>query len=140
MLRAFFASFAFIAACTSHSDPPPPACVGGLSLDCKPLYDPTFQNLFDKTFHPTCAAGRGTCHTADAAKAGLVFENADDAYGLLLGTKDGRKRVVPGDPSCSLLIERLASADPSFHMPPGASILPAEECAIVQWIQSGAKR
>jgi len=140
MLRTLLASLALVVGCTSHDDPPPPACVTGLSLDCQPLYDPTYQNIFDKTFHPTCAAGKGTCHTADAAKNGLVFENADDAYGLLLGTKDGRKRVVPGDPSCSLLMERLTSSDPSFHMPPGASILPAEQCAIAKWIQGGAKR
>jgi hypothetical protein len=99
-----------------------------------------YTTIFDKTFHPTCAAGKGTCHTADAAKGGLVFENADDAYALLLGTKDGRKRVVPGDPACSLVMERLSSSDPSFHMPPGASLLPAETCAIAQWIAQGAKR
>jgi hypothetical protein len=140
MLRASLAAFA-LAACTTHADPPPPACVTGLSLDCKPLYDPPlYQTLFDKTFHPTCAAGRGTCHTADAAKGGLVFESADDAYALLLGTKDGRKRVLPGDPACSLLMERLSSSDPSFHMPPGASLLSAETCAIAQWIGQGARR
>ena len=131
-----------IASCTSHSDPPPPACVTGLSLDCKPLYDPpVYQTIFDKTLRPTCATGTGTCHTSDAAMGGLVLQDADSAYALLLGTTDGRKRVVPGDPACSLLMIRIDSTDPNLHMPRGPnSLLDAEKCAIAQWIAAGAKR
>jgi hypothetical protein len=131
-----------IGSCSSNDPPAQPACVTGLSLDCKPLYEPpTYQAIFDHTFHPTCAAGSGTCHTADAAKAGLVFADADHAYALLLGTDGGRPRVVPGDPACSLIMERLDSTDPSFHMPPGSiSLSAAELCAIAQWIAQGAKR
>jgi hypothetical protein len=72
---------------------------------------------------------------------GLVFEDADASYALLLGETDGKRRVVPGDPGCSLLLERLTSDDPNVHMPPGpTSILPGEQCDIVQWISAGAKR
>jgi hypothetical protein len=145
MRRAFFVFAASVAvaaiACTS-SDGDPLACVKNLSLDCKPLYDPpVYQTIFDKTFHPTCATGTGTCHTSDAAKGGLVFENADTAYGLLVGTIDGRKRVLAGDPACSLVVIRLESSNASVHMPPGPSFLPAaERCAIEQWIAAGAAR
>jgi hypothetical protein len=145
MLRASLASAVAaalaIAACTSH-DPAPLPCVANLSLDCKPLYDPpVYQTIFDKTFHPTCASGSGTCHTSDSAKGGLVFENADAAYALLLGTTDGRKRVIPNDPSCSLVMIRVDSTDPTIHMPPGTtSLLDSERCAIAQWIAAGAKR
>jgi hypothetical protein len=132
------------AACTSSSPPPiDPPCVSGLSTACKPLYDPpVYQTIFDKIFHPTCATGVGTCHTSDAAKNGLVFENADDAYALLLGSNPGdHPRVLPGDPACSLVMKRLTSSDPNYHMPPGdISLSPAEECTIVQWIANGAKR
>ncbi len=146
MLRAcvLFAAGAAIAiaSCTSHTDPAPLACVSGLSLACKPLYDPpVYQTIFDKTLHPTCATGTGTCHTSDAAMGGLVFQDADAAYALLLGTTDGKKRVLPGDAACSLLMIRIDSTDPNVHMPRGPnSLLDAEKCAIAQWIAAGAKR
>jgi len=143
-LAATFALLATLApACTTHSDAPPaPACVSGLSLDCTPLYTPpVYQTIFDKTLHPTCATGTGTCHTADAAMGGLVFEDVNLSYEMLLGTYGNRPRVVPGNPACSLLMERLESTDPNFHMPKGPnSILPAESCAIAQWIANGAQR
>ena len=113
-----------------------------LPATCAATYDPPiYQTIYDSILHPTCASGTGTCHTADAAKGGLVFENADDAYGLLVGTGGGKARVVPGDPACSEIVERLASTDPNFHMPPGPNSIPAgDQCTIIKWIQSGAKR
>lgn len=117
-------------------------CVSGLSANCQPLFDPpTYDAIFSQIFHPTCAQGIGTCHTSDAAKAGLVFADADVAYSLLLGTVGGRARVNPGDPSCSLLMIRLESGDPTFRMPPGPTpLLESERCDIVQWIAQGAAR
>jgi len=134
-----------LAACSSDdaSDPAPGGgCVQGLSLDCTSLYDPPiYPTLFEKVFKPTCASGVGTCHTGDAAKGGLIFENADTAYGLLLGTQGGKKRVLPGDAACSLLVERLESSEPTFRMPPGTSGLSrGERCAIEKWIANGAGR
>jgi hypothetical protein len=132
------------AACTSSpAQPSDPPCVTGLSADCKASYDPPiYQTIFDKILHPTCATGSGTCHTADGAKNGLVFENADDAYALLLGKNPGdHPRVIAGDPACSLIMKRLTSSDPSYHMPPGdISLSAADQCTIVQWIADGAKR
>jgi hypothetical protein len=124
------------------SEPAPgAACVTGLTGDCRPLYDPpTFDALYSNVFHATCAQGKGTCHTADAAMAGLVFEDPDRAYSLLLG-ETGRQRVIPGDPGCSLLMRRLESADPNFRMPPGPTpLLDSELCTITQWILQGAAR
>jgi hypothetical protein len=112
--------------------------VQGLSPTCQAEYDPpTFSTIYDKILHPTCASGTGTCHTSDAAMGGLVFENPDDAYARLV---DGR-RVIAGDPGCSVLMKRLTSTDPDYHMPKGpTSLLPGEECTIVQWIAQGARR
>ena len=120
-----------------------PAPEGGcVTLDamCRPLYDPpTFPVIFERILHPTCAQGFGTCHTADARMAGLSFEDEDEAYALLLGEVGGRARVLPGDPECSLLMQRLASADPSFRMPPGPTpLLDSELCTISAWIRQGA--
>ncbi|WP_394841495.1 hypothetical protein LZC95_31025 [Pendulispora brunnea] len=155
MLRFSFAG-AFVAlaaslavvvvACSGGDDSPAgPSCVQGLKLDCTPLYDPPdYPTLFEKTFKKTCASGVGTCHTSDAAKGGLVFEDADTAYAQLLGTAPGaagRKRVIPRDPACSLLVEKLESTEPSVRMPPSSSGLPAaERCAIERWIANGAAR
>ena len=129
--------------CGNGSGPAPgPACVSGLSVDCQPLYDPpTYATIFSRILQPTCAQGIGTCHTSDAAKAGLVFQDVDLSYSLLTGAVGGRARVIPGDPSCSLLVIRLESSDPTFRMPPGPTpLLESERCDIVQWIARGASR
>jgi hypothetical protein len=132
-----------LAGCPSPEDPPAePPCVSGLSASCAAQYDPPdFATIHAKILKPTCASGRGTCHTSDAKKGGLVFEDADASYAMLLGKDGSRARVVPGDPGCSLIMKRLTSTDPSFHMPPGStSIAPGEQCTIVQWIARGAAR
>jgi len=118
------------------------SCVDDLALDCQPLHDPpTFDAIFDDTLHPTCASGAGTCHTDDGAKAGLVFEDRDTAYGLLLGTVDGRARVIPDDPACSLIVEKLSTSNKRLRMPPGPTPLSDPElCTIVLWIANGAER
>lgn len=139
--RVALAAVLFIA-CSSPTTTSDPPCVANLKTDCAAEFDPpTYQTIFDKILSPTCASGTGTCHTTDGAKAGLVFANADDAYGLLLGTKDGRARVNPGDPSCSLIMKRIESTDTSYRMPPGPTRLSAgKTCTIVKWIAAGAKR
>ena len=150
-MKSRAATFLVVAAGLGHTgcgnSPAPvpdagPACVSGLSTNCMPLYDPpAYATIFAQIFQPTCAQGIGTCHTNDAAKGGLIFQNVDFAYSLLLGTTGGRARVIPGDPSCSLLMIRLESSDPTFRMPPGPTpLLESERCDIVQWIAQGASR
>jgi hypothetical protein len=114
--------------------------VAGLSTACAPLYDPTFQQIFERTLKPTCAQAGGACHAMDGARGGLIFEDPDRAYQLLLGQDGARRRVSPGDPACSLMVEKLESKDPSFVMPPGAPRPEAERCAIEKWIAAGAAR
>lgn len=115
-------------------------CAARLDLACAPLYDPTYDQIFTRTLHPTCAQPGSSCHAAEGAKGGLVFDDADTAYALLLGQRDGRARVTAGDPACSLLVERLESTDKAVVMPPGGALSAAERCAVVQWIKNGAKR
>lgn len=132
------------AACSS-SDPPSDAglqCVTGLSADCAPLYATSdFTTLYTKILHPSCATGGSTCHTKSGSKGGLVFEDEDQSYELLLGNVDGRKRVIPGDAACSLLVERLEVMSSTLRMPPGPTPLSAgERCNFVRWIAAGATR
>jgi len=133
----FFCAAALAVACTSSAASDPP-CVEGLTTSCKPQYDPpTFATIHANILQPTCATGQGTCHTADAAKAGLVLSDLDQSYAMLV---DGR-RVIKGDPSCSLLMKRLTSTDPGYRMPRGPTPLNAGElCTITQWIAGGAAR
>jgi hypothetical protein len=76
----------------------------------------------------------------DAAR-GLVLSEHDDAYDYLLGKIDGRKRVVPGKPECSILMQRLDTKDPAFRMPVGADPLSeSDRCIVRQWIAMAARR
>ena len=130
------------AGCSSPSTTPPPAaCVNDVKTDCSLLYDPPiYQTIFDNILHRTCAIGMGSCHTSDVAMGGLVFEDADVAYALLLGQMGARQRVVPTDPACSFLVVRLESTDPNYVMPKGSRLSDEAICDVVQWIAQGAAR
>jgi hypothetical protein len=115
-------------------------CVTNVTTDCAPLYPSTFDQVYARTLAPTCAQPGGVCHGSSGVQGGLFFSTPDTAYSLLLGEVDGRPRVVPGNAACSLLVERIASTNPSQVMPPGAPLSAAETCSIVQWINAGAHR
>jgi hypothetical protein len=105
-----------------------------VDLTCQPLYPPTFDQIFTRTLAPRCGVEGGACHSREGRKAGLVLDDRDQAYRLLV---DGR-RVMPGEPSCSILIERIYAAPSSLRMPPGRTLADAERCALLQWVQAGA--
>jgi hypothetical protein len=130
-----------VAACTGAGSGE--ACVTdapGLAGSCAPLYTPTFDQIYTRTLVTTCAQPGSVCHSTAGVQGGLFFASEDSAYRLLLGEDGAPSRVTPGDPGCSTLIERLDASDPTQLMPPGAKLPDAELCAIVQWIQQGAKR
>ena len=138
--RASLAFGACVLAALSCGDPPKGdlPCVT-LKTDCMPLFDPpTYPTIYDKIFQPTCAAGRGTCHTPDAHMAGLYFQDPAQAYQLLLGMVDGRARILPNNPGCSILAERLFASDPARRMPPGGGLSDAQLCDFAKWLTAGA--
>jgi hypothetical protein len=100
--------------------------------------------LYDNLFVKTCGSpGTGAaCHSADGKQGGLVLADIDTAYDMLLGTDGGHARVVPGNPECSVLVERVESTDPAFRMPLNSDMPLSDglRCAIRQWIQNGATR
>jgi hypothetical protein len=107
---------------------------------CAPLYQPTFDNIYSNTLVPTCAPDGRSCHSRDGQAGGIEYSDPDTAYDLLLGSADGRARVVPFDASCSLLVKRIETNRASQLMPPGDRLPEAERCAIELWIQNGAER
>ena len=137
-MRRTISLILLLAACGGPADLP---CVQNLSTNCQPLFDPqTFTMIYTEILHPTCASGHGTCHTTDFAPRGLVFEDQQTSYNLLLGLNGAPVRVTPGDPSCSLLMRRLQSSDSSTRMPPGNTPLTQPQlCAISKWIANGAQ-
>ena len=119
----------------SDASPPAEACDVVVDRACKPAYEPTFDNLFQKTFKTSCALSGASCHAPAGHQAGLVFDDPDTAHRLLL-----ERRVTASKPECSLLARRVLSTDTGFMMPPGLALAPGEQCAIIQWIARGALR
>lgn len=117
----------------------PSTCVEALDLSCKPLYAPTFDQVYAHTLAATCAQSGASCHAAAGAQGGLVLDDPDVAYARL--TEGGADALVlPGDAACSPLVARIEATDAARVMPPGSPLAAAERCAVEQWIQDGAKR
>lgn len=116
-------------------DDPPPRCT---TFDpvCAPLYEPTFEQIFQRTFKPSCALSGASCHAETGRQGGIAFEDPDRAHALLLETG----AVKPGDATCSELAFRIRATEPFVRMPPGRSLSAAEQCTIQKWIADGAKR
>jgi hypothetical protein len=104
---------------------------------CSPLYTPTFDNVYDMTLKNGCGSTLASCHSraGQAGAGGLSFEDAATAHAQLLLSD----RVKPGDAACSEMIVRVGSPGKDFEMPPGAPLSPAARCALVQWVENGAK-
>ena len=119
-------------------------CLDPLPLDCKPSFEPaSYEAIFSNILRPTCgSAASGTqCHGERGMQAGLVLADVDEAYDSLLGELDDRPRVIPGEPECSMLIERIEASDPRVRMPLNSQPLSdGQRCAIRLWIAEGAER
>lgn len=140
-MSGFVAAWAALALAGCPGDSPSGgADAGALTCEefvetCAPLYQPTFDNVFQRTLVSTCGVAGVSCHAAEGNQGGLAFADADQAHALLLAG-----RVVAGDACASLLVDRIEATD-SSRMPPGATPLPeGERCAIEQWIAAGAER
>jgi hypothetical protein len=119
---------------------PPPACIT-VDTSCAPGYVPTFTNVYTNTLSRSCGSDNNSCHNAAGHMGGLSFEDQTTAYTKLLsdsGIDPSRKRVVPGDPACSLFVVRTNSPGKDYQMPPTNALDPREQCALVQWVQMGA--
>lgn len=110
-------------------------CVEPLGSDCDLLYEPVFEQVYTRTLKPGCALEGNSCHSGSSARAGLRLDDIDMSYELLVPGG----RVIPGDPSCSLMATRLAGKNGGV-MPPGNPLSDSERCSIETWIANGAQR
>lgn len=87
--------------------------------------------LSDRCFH---------CHGTDPGhrKAGLRLDRVEDAT----AARKSGAAIVPGDPSASLLWQRITARDPDMVMPPPESgrhaLTPEEQRTLRAWIEQGA--
>jgi hypothetical protein len=88
----------------------------------------------------------GPCHTTNATPSGgLSMKDEATAFKNLVGAKGSANcmmqiRVVPGDPSMSLLVKKLSMANPGCgaQMPKGKTPLDAATLKMItDWITSG---
>lgn len=100
----------------------------------------TYTDVKAKVF-VSCAFS--TCHKGASPAGGLSLEG--DARAQLVDKAasgvPGRKRVVPGDPGASYLMDKLTLTKPAVGdpMPPGGA-LEAERIEMVRsWIAAGAQ-
>jgi hypothetical protein len=105
---------------------------------CAPLYPPTFENVYTMTLRSDCGSGANSCHSDRGEAGGMSFATIDGAYAALLAP--GEDRVIPGDPSCSIMIIRTHTSQSDIKMPPVSGLSEAERCALVQWVAEGALR
>ena len=74
-------------------------------------------------------------HSAGKNKGGLVM---DSLAGLTTGG-DGGAALIPGDPTKSLFLQNILSADPDKMMPPKGDRLTKEEVTLLEsWVKDGA--
>jgi hypothetical protein len=116
-------------------------CLAEPVADCTPDINTDFATIHRSLLSLRCGTSGNACHGEAGRKGDLVLSDADKAYSALLGKDGTHARVEPGDPGCSLLLQRLESDDASKRMPYGEGKL-AEglRCAVRKWIEDGAVR
>lgn len=142
-MRSYGSAFAAVASSLlffscGTSEPQGRACSPSeADAGCAPLYEPTFDQVFEKTLKPSCAASGASCHSSRGRQGGLAFEDKEESYTLI--TRENGP-IKAGDPKCSEVVARIMATSGKVRMPPGRSLDPGEQCSIIQWIANGAKR
>ena len=91
---------------------------------------------FAAQIRPVFARACSKCHGPEKQRGGLRL---DARASPLKGGDSGEPAIVPFDPGASVLLERVASADPDRRMPPKGERLPASELALLKrWVAEGA--
>jgi len=92
---------------------------------------------YGDTIRPLLAERCFACHGGLRQEAGLRLDTAD----LMAAGGDSGPAVVKGDPAASLVLARVADANPTTRMPPegeGEPLSAAQVAAVSAWIAAGA--
>jgi len=133
--------------------PSTPPDAGGTTPDAgQPATGESFAALYASIFMPKCATP--TCHGSGTHRSGLFLSTVGAGYTSLLkaagadesgagsACKDQpKKRVTPGSPQQSLLVDMIGPPPHcGIQMPPnGPYLSAAEQKRISDWIAQGAK-
>lgn len=103
----------------------------------------SFASAIQPIFTASCASAG--CHAGVMPQAGLNLTNGK-SYAALVNVKasqcnDGRKRVLPGDPGASYVVDKMTNVDICFgtKMPKLGSVASAQVQSVVDWICQGAQ-
>lgn len=99
---------------------------------------------FNRDVRPILSNNCYFCHGPDPKerKGGIDGLRLDTPDGAKADLGDGRFAIVPGKPTESELVARVASTDPDLQMPPAATgkkLSPREIEILKQWVAEGAK-
>ena len=96
-------------------------------------------DFFEKKIRPVLAERCYQCHSAAAARTGMLMGKLqlDTREGVQQGGSRG-PAVVPGQPDQSMLIEALKYTNRNLQMPPGGKLPDSVIADFVQWVALGA--
>ncbi|MBX3249946.1 MAG: hypothetical protein KF901_22400 [Myxococcales bacterium] len=102
---------------------PAEACV---ETEC-PMTSISFEELYATVLAPSCGLEGPSCHGPGGARSPSMVD-------LETARRELAPFVIPGDPSCSELVQRVHSSRRLFRMPPAESLDADDVCAIVSWV------
>ena len=96
-------------------------------------------DFFEKKIRPVLAERCYQCHSAEAARTGMLMGKLqlDTREGVQQGGSRG-PALVPGQPDQSMLIEALKYTNHNLQMPPGGKLPDSVIADFVQWVALGA--
>ncbi len=112
-------------------------CQGNLAVAQTASSDEVATVDFAKEIQPLLARRCFACHGPDVAESGLRLDSLE---GALAELDSGDFAVVAHNPDASVLLDRIASEEEGFRMPPeGKPLTESEQDALRKWISSGAE-
>jgi len=123
----------------------PNARGGSLEGGVNAVLEPTWTGVWENIIVGTGCNGGTSCHGGSTGD--LLLADKDDGYAALVDAAatgeecvgEDLARVVPGDPSASLLMQKLENTQScGAQMPPGGGLTEEQLAQVRMWIESGA--
>lgn len=99
----------------------------------------SLARLSTEIFTPKCATAG--CHSGSFAPEGMDLSSGAIAAAIIdvpSNQRPGVKRIDPGNPDGSYLIQKIRGTGANSQMPIGGSLSAAELQLIVDWVEAGA--